>query len=104
MQDKVWNLKVSAPKQNLLYIKVYGAVVLPSLLYTSETWALDSWHATNFDRSHLRWLRKILHICWHDHTPGTEILKKAGIESIHAMLMRSQLRWFAAGLHAALMR
>ena len=36
---------------------------------------------------------KNLLISWHDCIPDTEVLKPAGMESIHAMQMRSQLRW-----------
>ena len=73
-------------------MKVYRAVVLPSLLYVAETWTPYSRYAADLKRSHLRWLRQILHISWQDYIPDTEVLQ-VGMESIHAMLMRSQLRW-----------
>ena len=68
-----------------------SVVVLPSLLYAAETWTPYSRHAADLNRSHLRWLRQILHISWQDYIPNTEVLQQAGMESIHAMLMRSQL-------------
>ena len=74
-------------------LKVYRAVVLPSLMYAAETWTPYSRHAAVLNRSHLRWLRQILHISWQDYIPDTEVLQQAGMESIHAMLMRSQLKW-----------
>ena len=90
LQDSVWNREGLGSKTKL---KVYRAVVLPSLLYAAETWTPYSRHAAVLNRSHLCWLRQILHISWQDYIPDTEVLQQAGMESIHAMLMRSQLRW-----------
>ena len=90
LQDSVWNREGLGSETKL---KVYRAVVLPSLLYAAETWTPYSRHAAVLNRSHLRWLRQILHISWQDYIPDTEVLQQAGMETIHAMLMRSQLRW-----------
>ena len=90
LQDNVWNREGLNTETKL---KVNRAVVLPLLLYASETWTLYSRHITVLNSSHLRWLRKILLISWQDYIPDTEVQKQAGMESMHAMLMRSQLRW-----------
>ena len=41
----------------------------------------------------MRCLRKIIHVRWEEHISDTEMLQRSDKESIHAMLMRSQLRW-----------
>ena len=41
----------------------------------------------------MRCLRKLLRIKWQDKVPDTEVVHRADMESIHAMLKRSQLRW-----------
>ena len=91
LQDSAWKCEGLSSKTSNW--SVYRAVVLPSLLYAAETWTPYSRHAADLNRSHLRWLRQILHISWQDYIPDTEVLQQAGMESIHAMLMRSQLRW-----------
>ena len=74
-------------------LKVYRAVVLPSLLYACETWTVYSRHARQLNSFHMRCLRKLLHIKWQDKVPDTEVLQRAKMESVHAFLKRSQLRW-----------
>ena len=41
----------------------------------------------------MRCLRTVLRIRWQDKVPDTEVLQRAESESIHAILLRSQLRW-----------
>ena len=74
-------------------LKVYSAVVLPSLLYACETWTVYSRHARQLNALHMRCLRSLLRIKWQDKVPDTEVLQRAEMESIHAVLLRSQLRW-----------
>ena len=38
-------------------------------------------------------LRKLLKIIWQDRIPDTEVLKRAGMQSIHTLLKLAQLRW-----------
>ena len=74
-------------------LKVYRAVVLPSLLYGSETWTAYARHSRQLNSFHLRCLRKLLHVNWREHIPDTEILDRAKMDSIYAVQMKSQLRW-----------
>ena len=93
-------------------LKVYKAVVLPTLLYACETWAVYQCHAKKLNHFHLSCLRKILKIRWQDKIPDTEVLNKAkykykslfGIKhntmfitikmkSVHTLLKHAQLRW-----------
>jgi transcription termination factor 2 len=90
LRDKVWDRRGLSVETKL---KVYKAVVLPSLLYACETWTIYSRHAKQLNAFHMRCLRILLRIKWQDKVPDTEVLQRAEMESIHATLMRSQLRW-----------
>ena len=74
-------------------LKVYKAVVLPTLLYACETWTVYQRHAKRLTHFHLSCLRKLLKIRWQDKIPDTEVLKKAKMQSVHTLLKLAQLRW-----------
>ena len=74
-------------------LSVYRAVVLPSLLYGCETWTCYRRHTKKLDQFHLRCLRKVLCVSWKDHVPNQEILRRAELTGIEAMLNQAQLRW-----------
>ena len=71
-------------------LKVYKAVVLPTLLYACETWTVYQRHAKKLNHC---CLRKLLKIRWQDKIPDTEVLKKAKMQSVHTLLKLAQLRW-----------
>lgn len=74
-------------------IQVYMAIVLPNILYSSETWCLYRRHIRTLDRFHLKCLRDIMKIQWSDRIRNTDILRRANVSGIEAYLMRRQLRW-----------
>lgn len=74
-------------------VSVYMAVVLPNLLYSSETWVLYRKHIRTLDKFHLKCLRDILNIQWSDRVRNTDVLRRANVCGIEAYLMRRQLRW-----------
>lgn len=74
-------------------VSVYMAIVLPNLLYSSETWCLYRCHIRALDRFHLKCLRSIMKIRWSDRVRNTEVLRRANVGGIEAYLMRRQLRW-----------
>ena len=90
LTDQVWERRGLRLETKL---KVYRAVVIPSLLYASETWTVYSWRAKQLNAFHMRCLRTLLRIRWQDKVPDTEVLQRAESESIHAILLHSQLRW-----------
>ena len=90
LSDRVWKKRGLTCKTKL---KVYHAVVLPSLLYGSETWTVYSRHLQRLQSFHLRCLRQILKVKWQDRVSNTEILQRANSRSISSMLMEAQLRW-----------
>ena len=74
-------------------LKVYKAVVLPTLLYACETWTVYQRHAKKLNHFHLSCLRKLLKIRWQDKIPDTEVLEKANMQRVHTLLKLAQLRW-----------
>ena len=67
-------------------LKVYRSVVLPTLLYACETWTIYQRHARRLNNFHTSCLRKLLKIKWQDMIPDKEVLKRAGMQSIHTYL------------------
>ena len=74
-------------------LKVYKAVVLPTLLYVCETCTVYQRHAKKLNHFHLSCLRNILKIRWQDKIPDTEVLMRAKLQSVHTLLKLAQLRW-----------
>lgn len=74
-------------------LKVYGAVVLPCLLYACETWTIYSRHSKQLDAFHIICLSGLLRVNWQDRFPDTDVLQHAGTESIRDILLRYQLWW-----------
>ena len=71
-------------------LKVYRSVVLPTLLHACETWTVYQRHAIRLNHFRTNCLRKLK---WHDKIPDTEVLKRAGMQSVHTLLKLAQLRW-----------
>ena len=74
-------------------LEVYRSVVLPTLLYACETWTVYQRHAKRLNHFHTSCLRKLLKIKWQDRITDTEVLKRAGMQSVHTLLKLAQLRW-----------
>ena len=67
--------------------------MLPTLLYACETWTVYQRHAKRLNHFHTSCLRKLLKIKWPDRILDTEVLKRAGMQSVHTLLKLAQLRW-----------
>nr|VZI15919.1 unnamed protein product [Spirometra erinaceieuropaei] len=79
LQSTVWNrhgLQLSTK------LKMYKAVILPTLLYGAETWTVYTRQARRLNHFHLSCLRRILRLNWQDRIPDTEVLERTGILSI----------------------
>nr|VZI47169.1 unnamed protein product [Spirometra erinaceieuropaei] len=90
LQSTVWNrhgLKLSTK------LKMYKAVILPTLLYGAETWTVYTNQARRLNHFHLSCLRRILKLNWHDRISDTDVLERTGILSIYTMQRQMQLRW-----------
>ena len=73
--------------------KVYRAVVLTCLLYSSETYTLYRRHIRKLQRVQMYQLRHLLRIRWQDRVSDVEVRRRAGIPSVEALLTQGQLRW-----------
>ncbi|BHF65550.1 hypothetical protein SprV_0200856300 [Sparganum proliferum] len=90
LQSTVWNrhgLQLSTK------LKMYKAVILPTLLYGAETWTVYTKQARRLNHFHLSCLRRILRLNWQDRIPDTDVLERTGILSIYTMLRQTLLRW-----------
>nr|VZI24541.1 unnamed protein product [Spirometra erinaceieuropaei] len=90
LRSTVWNrhgLQLSTK------LKMYKAVILPTLLYGAETWTVYTRQERRLNHFHLSCLRRILRLNWQDRIPDTEVLERTGIPSIYAILKQMQLRW-----------
>ena len=90
LREKVWEKSGISITTKL---KVFKAVVLPSLLYGCESWTVYARHAKKLNSFHMRCLRSILRIKQEDKIPDTEVLELAKAESVFFLLKRAQLRW-----------
>ena len=90
LRVKVWEREGLSTQTKL---EVYKAVILPSLLYSCETWTVYSRHMKSLNSFHLKCLRKILKVRWQDKVPDTEVLHRADMTSIHTLISKNQLRW-----------
>ena len=64
--------------------------MLPTLLYACETRAVYQRHAKRLNHFHTSYLLKFK---WQDRIPDSEVLKRAGMQSVHTLLKLAQLRW-----------
>ncbi|BHF64775.1 hypothetical protein SprV_0200778200 [Sparganum proliferum] len=88
LQSTVWNrhnLQLSTK------LRIYKAVIPPTLLYGAETWTMYMKQARRLNHFHLSCLRRILRLSWQDQIPDTDVLERTGILSIYTMLRQMQL-------------
>ena len=74
-------------------LKVYKAVVLPTLLYACEIWTVYQRYAKKLNHFHLSCLTCLLKIRWQNKIPDTEVVKKAKMQSVQTLLKLVQLKW-----------
>nr|XP_027214220.1 uncharacterized protein LOC113807214 [Penaeus vannamei] len=89
-KDRLW--KVKAIRLNTKLI-VYKVVVLRALLYGLEVSTLYARHVRRLSLLVQRYLRGLMGITWKDHITNVEVLRRANISSMEAMIARSQLTW-----------
>ena len=90
LTTRVWeNTKLSVKTK----MAVYNACVLSKLLYRSETWTTYAKQEKRLNALYLRCIRRILGILWKDKVPNTEVLSRAGVQSMFTLLRQRRLRW-----------
>nr|VZI06720.1 unnamed protein product [Spirometra erinaceieuropaei] len=90
LQSTVWNRHGLQLNTKL---KMYKAVILPTLLYGAETWTVYTRQARRLNHFHLICLRRILRLNWQDRIPDTDVLERTRMLSIYSKLRQMQLRW-----------
>ena len=90
LTKRVWQNQKLRLKTKL---KVYSTCVLSSLLYGSESWPTYARQERRLNQFHIRCIRKLLNISWRDKVTNQEVLRRAGIPSIHSLLSEKRLRW-----------
>ena len=96
LHTRVWQERGLSTQTKL---SVYQATVLPSLLYGCETWTCYRRHIRKLEQFHLRCLRAVLRVSWKDKVTNQEILRRAGLTGIDAMLNLAQLHWTGHVMH-----
>ena len=74
-------------------LRVYRAVVLPTLLHACETWVLYSRHQRKLELFHQSCLGKLLGVSWEKRCPNSDILTRSNCQSVTALTSAAQLRW-----------
>ena len=76
-------------------LRLYKTLVVPVLLYGSETWKMNKRDDKAVNVSHNRRLRRILRIRWQDHVSPKELLERADMKPLSAEVMSR--RWKMIG-------
>jgi len=79
------NLQVSTK------LKVYKAVIIPTLLYASETWTTYSTDIKKLENYHMRKLRGILDIKWTDKRTYNSVYQQTKIPSLESFIIKNRL-------------
>lgn len=74
-------------------VRMYSAVVIPTLLYGAETWATTRRHIRTLEGFHQRCLRRILNVRWQDKRTNTSVIEAARSDFITVMIARQRTRW-----------
>ena len=74
-------------------LRIFKSVVLPTLLYGSETWTPVASHIKRLQGFMMRCLRVILGVSVRDKRRNTELRAEAGLERVEVILLRRRLRW-----------
>ena len=72
---------------------VYRAAVVTTLLHGSEAWVLYRKQVQLLEPFHQRCLWSTMGTRWQDYVTNNEVLERADINSIEAMILTRQLRW-----------
>lgn len=79
-------------------IQVYGACVLSTVLYCSESWTLHARQEKQLNTFHMRRLQCIFKITWRDNVLNNTVLERAEIPSLCTLLRQTfALAWACCG-------
>ena len=74
---------------------VYGSVVVPVLMYGSETWVWQKRHRSRITACEMRYLRGVCGVTRRDCVRNEQVLEECGVkENVVQKMGKSALRWF----------
>ena len=68
-------------RRDVTKLRVNNAMVVPTLLYGSETWTLQKRHRNKVQAMEMRYLRKI-GVTRLDRVPNEDIRRRMGVEAV----------------------
>lgn len=74
-------------------VRVYVAVVTSTFLHAEETWVPYSKDIQLLEHFHQWSSHSIMGIHWKNYVTNVDVLKKAGLPSIEAILLHQFVRW-----------
>ena len=86
----VWRAKKLSLK---LKLRIYNAIILPTLLYASETWKVYKSTGKRLDAFHRKCLRSILRITWRDKVTNEVVMKRTGAQEVQTIMKVRRMRY-----------
>ena len=74
-------------------LRVVNAIVIPTLTYECEAWALQARHKRKIQATQMGFLRWIEGVSRLDRIRNVDIRSRLGQEGVAEMMMRPQLEW-----------
>ena len=71
-------------------LKVINAMVVPTLLYGSETWTLQKRHRSKIQAMEMRYLRKVEGVTRLDRVSNEDTRRRLGVEAVLAVADRKK--------------
>ena len=91
MTARIWRATALTPSSRL---QLYNALVINTLLYACETWAITSQQLHRLEVFHNRCLRRMKGVSLLDHVPTDQLHSMAPTtEPLRVWIRRAQLRW-----------
>ena len=73
-------------------LRVINAMVVPTLLYGSETWTLQKRHRSKIQAMEMRYLRKV-GVTRLNRVPNKDIRRRLGVEAVLVVADRKKKEW-----------
>ena len=83
LRRRVWNSKHLSIHTK---VRIYNAVVLPSLLYGCQTWSTYVRHVKKFEAFHQWSFREMMNTRWWQYVPNSVVLERVNLPKIETYL------------------
>ena len=74
-------------------LRVINAMVVPTLLYGSETWTLQRRHRSKIQAMEMRYLRRVEGVTRMDRLANEDIRRRLGVEAVLEVADRKKKEW-----------